>query len=212
MQDFFNLFYPLDNAVMEFMHNANLVMGGFLTPLTKLITFLGEGGIAYFLTAIILALFKKTRKVGVCIFGAVCLGALVTNIILKDLICRPRPFMESEVYNGYWALVGSPKEDGFSFPSGHATSVTAFATALFLTVDKKYSWLAFVGVIVMAFSRVYLMAHYITDQIVGILIGGAAGLIAYLITLAIFKFLTDKQDNKFFGALLNFDIVESFKK
>jgi undecaprenyl-diphosphatase len=212
MQEVFSFFNPLDDAVMQFMHNANLVMGGVLTPLTKIITFLGEGGIAYFLTAIILALFKKTRKVGVCIFGAVCLGALITNIILKDLICRPRPFIESEVYNEYWALVGCPKEDGFSFPSGHATSVMAFATALFLTVDKKYSWLGFVGVLLMAFSRVYLMAHFITDQIAGILIGGVSGIIAYLITLAIFKFLTAKRDNKFFGALLDFDVVESFKK
>ncbi|MCP6571144.1 hypothetical protein NL494_28655, partial [Klebsiella pneumoniae] len=63
-----------------------------LTPLAKFITLIGEKGLVLFALAFIFMLFSKTRKLGVCLFGAVCCGALITNIILKDLIARPRPF------------------------------------------------------------------------------------------------------------------------
>ena len=52
---------------------------------------LGEKGIIFFLLALIFMCFSSERDTGVCVFGAVCCGALITNIILKDSIARPRP-------------------------------------------------------------------------------------------------------------------------
>ena len=212
MTGFFNWIFPFDNAILSFANSLAEWGGGFFTPLCKIFTFLGEGGILYFVTAFILALFKKTRKIAVCIFGSVCLGALITNIILKDAIARLRPFEASGVYNEFWVAIGSPSESGYSFPSGHATSVMAFAVALFLTCNKKWSFTAFFGVIIMAFSRVYLMAHYPSDVITGIIVGGISGIIAYAITVVIFKFLEKYKDKKFFNFLLEFDIISAFKK
>lgn len=63
--------------------------GAVLTPLMKVITFLGEKGIIFFLLALIFMCFSSERDTGVCVFGAVCCGALITNIILKDSIARP---------------------------------------------------------------------------------------------------------------------------
>ena len=212
MDAFFDFLYPFDNAILNFMNTLNMSAGAFFTPLAKLFTFLGEGGILYFLTAFILAFFKRTRKIAVCIFGSVCCGALVTNVILKDAVARLRPFEASSTFNEFWVMVGSPFEDGFSFPSGHATSVMAFSTALFLTCNKKWSFVGFIGVIIMAFSRVYLMAHYPSDVIMGIIVGGVSGLIAYAITILIFKFLYKHYENKVCKFLIDFDIKKVFKK
>ena len=212
MDAFFDFLYPFDNAILNFMNTLNMSAGAFFTPLAKLFTFLGEGGILYFLTAFILAFFKRTRKIAVCIFGSVCCGALVTNVILKDAVARLRPFEASSTFNEFWVMVGSPFEDGFSFPPGHATSVMAFSTALFLTCNKKWSFVGFIGVIIMAFSRVYLMAHYPSDVIMGIIVGGVSGLIAYAITILIFKFLYKHYENKVCKFLIDFDVIKIFKK
>ena len=46
----------------------------------------------FFLLAFLFLLFANTRDLGVCIFGAVCCGALITNVILKDNVARLLPF------------------------------------------------------------------------------------------------------------------------
>ena len=65
-------FAGYDRMILSLLHS---VANGFFTFLFKLITLLGEKGILFFLAAIILMCFPKTRKLGVCIFGAVCCGA-----------------------------------------------------------------------------------------------------------------------------------------
>lgn len=211
MQQFFNYIYPFDNYFICLFAKLNESAGAFFTPLSKIVTLLGEKGIIFFITAIILSLFKKTRKSAVCIFGAVCCGALITNIILKDTAHRLRPFESSSVYYDFWVNAGSFIEDGFSFPSGHVTAVSSFATATFLTFNKKFSWTAFLGVIIMAFSRVYLLAHYPSDVIAGALVGIISGVIAYYITLLIFKLLNKYKSKKVCCFLLNFDIKNNLK-
>ena len=91
-------FAGYDSAILGFMNTLATAAGGFLTPLMKLITFLGEKGIIMFLLAIGFMCFSRTRRIGVCMFGAVCCGALITNIILKDMVARPRPFEYMAVY------------------------------------------------------------------------------------------------------------------
>ena len=87
MADFLNgTFNAFDSAIINAMHNLAVSAGGFFTPLFKAVTFIGEKGIIFFALALILMLFSKTRKLGVCIFGAVACGALITNFILKDII------------------------------------------------------------------------------------------------------------------------------
>lgn len=92
-------------------------------------------------------------------------------------------------------FVGSPFEDGFSFPSGHVTACAAGMTALSLMKGKKLVVPSVVIVLLMAISRNYLMAHYPSDVLVAAIIGVASGFIAWVITRFIFRFLEDRRDS-----------------
>ena len=190
-----SVFGGFDKALINAFLNLENSAGSFFTPLFKFITLIGEKGLIFFGLAIVLMLFTKTRKLGICIFGAVACGALITNVILKDIIARPRP-CHSDFMSEYLAL-GYPAEDGFSFPSGHVTAISCASFAFFLCFNKKISWIGFPFVLLMGIARVYLLAHYPSDVIAGILVGFVSGVIAFYITKLIYNLLNKYKDNKF---------------
>jgi hypothetical protein len=151
-------------------------------------------------------LCASKRDLGVCIFGAVCCGALITNIILKDAIARPRPFEGLDEYYQWWLYVGSPAEDGFSFPSGHVTACAAGMTAIWTMKGKKWLLPSAVIVFFMALSRNYLMAHYPSDVLAGSVVGLFSGVVAWFITQLIFRFLREHNHVPLFEFALEFDI------
>ena len=202
----------IDGAILSWLHSLAELTGGALTPLMSFITLIGEKGITMFLLALCLMLFPKTRKAGVCIFGAVCCGALITNVILKDLVARPRPFEVEALYREWWQFVGSPAEDGFSFPSGHVTAAAAGTTAICLMWGKKWIIPSVAYVFLMALSRNYLMAHYPSDVIAATCVGILSATAAYMISGFIFKFLEDHRDKRLFAFILDFDIRVPLKQ
>ena len=188
-------FSGYDGAILGFMNTLAGKAGGFLTPLMKIITFLGEKGIIFFLLAIGFMCYSKTRIIGVCMFGAVCCGALITNI-LEYLA----------LYKSYWDYIGSPAESGYSFPSGHVTAATAGMGSLCFTKGKKMILPTIIVVALMGISRSYLMAHFPSDVLFAIVIGAFSAFIAYLITKAIFIYLEDNDDFPACAAILDFDL------
>ena len=201
-------FGDYDGWILEALHRLEEAAGAFLTPLMKLITLIGEKGLWMFVLAAVLMCFSRTRKLGVCLFGAVCCGALITNILLKDWVARPRPFEASALYAQWFEAVGAPAEEGFSFPSGHVTAAMAGITALVLAWRKRWMPLGYIYVVLMAVSRNYLMAHYPSDVLAALLIGAFSGVVAWWITKGIFYFLEKHRDIKFFDWLLRFDLIK----
>ena len=204
-----------DGAVINFMHALAVSAGTVLTPLMRFITLIGEKGLIVLILALVLMCFSKTRRAGICVFGAVCCGALITSICLKDAVARMRPLEASETYRAFWQFVGAPFEDGFSFPSGHVTAVMAGLSALCASLGKngkKYIIPCAVFVLLMGMSRVYLMAHYPSDVIGAILVGALSAVIAFFITKLIYKLLQKYSDNVFCRFVLKFDVCRAYKK
>ena len=201
-------FAGFDHLFLSIQHWFADHLGVVLTPLMRVITLLGEKGWPFFLLALLFILLADRRDLGVCIFGAVCCGALITNIILKDNVARLRPYESGNIeYELWWMAVGSPLEDGFSFPSGHVTACAAGMTAISLMKGKKWIAPSVVVVLLMMISRTYLMAHYPSDVVAALLIGVFSGFVAWFITLGIFHVLKRyRRRSSFCAFLLEFDI------
>ena len=95
------------------------------------VTALGNGGAVWLLAAGGLLCTKKYRKQGVLLLGGLAAGALVGNVVLKNLVARPRPcWLDSSVQ----LLIPNPTD--YSFPSGHTLSSVIGATVLAKT-DRR---------------------------------------------------------------------------
>lgn len=199
-----NTFNSFDYSILNFWHTFAINTSGVFNIIFELISLIAEKGILFILLSIILMLFKDTRKYGICMFGAIALGAIITNLTLKDAIARPRPYT-IDTYKSWWELVGAIKESDFSFPSGHTTATFAALTSLILLLKSRKKWLLIIPMLLVGISRNYLMVHYPTDVIAGAIVGLLSALIAYIITKWIYK-LIDKYNNKFFNFIKNFDI------
>ena len=136
-----------------------------LTPLMKFVTFLGNGGWFWILCAVVLLAIPKTRKTGYAAVLSLIFGVIVTNLLLKNIVARPRPFAEIEALI---PLIAKPT--GFSFPSGHTTASFAVALVMLRMLPKKIGIPAVVLAALVAFSRLYLGVHYPTDVLAGFVV------------------------------------------
>lgn len=136
-----------------------------LTPLMKFVTFLGNGGWFWILCAVVLLAIPKTRKTGYAAVLSLIFGVIVTNLLLKNIVARPRPFAEIEALI---PLIAKPTD--FSFPSGHTTASFAVALVMLRMLPKKIGIPAVVLAAMVAFSRLYLGVHYPTDVLAGFVV------------------------------------------
>lgn len=139
----------------------------------RAITFLGDGGWFWILLAVVLLIMKKTRKAGAAAAIALVIGALITNVCLKNMVARVRPY---DTYSALIPIVTKPID--WSFPSGHTCASFASAFVYFRLLPKKYGISALVLACMIAFSRLYLGVHYPTDVLAGFLIGLLASVLA----------------------------------
>ncbi len=63
-----------------------------LTPFWRAVTFLGNGGWFWIVLCVLLICFGKTRKTGVIAALSLLSGFLITNLLIKNAVARPRPF------------------------------------------------------------------------------------------------------------------------
>lgn len=195
-----SIFYNFDLWVFSFFGNMQC---DFLTYVAKLFTSFGDEMfvIPMVLLGAVLCLFKKSRKYGVSLIFAVIIGTLVTNVIVKPMFLRVRPYNTLQGVAEYWEWykgAGMLSESDFSFPSGHTTGAFEMAIAMFLCFKsdkKKICWLFPAVALCVMGSRVYLMVHYASDVLAGLIVGTVAGCLGYLIAKLIckIKFL-DKID------------------
>ncbi|MGG4452917.1 phosphatase PAP2 family protein [Brevibacillus porteri] len=154
----------MDQAAIAFAESIHSDVG---TAFFRLVTNLG-GGMFLVPVAVIMFVVLYIKKYRVeAMFVLISLGASeVANELLKRFFERPRPSGVN--------LIELP--ESFSFPSGHAMIGPAFYCLVAFWIaqwfaEKRWSSLVqpavFVFVALLAFSRVYLGVHYLSDVLTG---------------------------------------------
>ena len=175
-------FADFDLAIMLAVHKLYDLASWFFSPLLETITFFGNGGICLIIFSIFLIFFQKTRRFGTAMLLGIIIGALFTNVWLKVVIARPRPYSdESGIMHQIWLTMGQHMESDKSFPSGHTTSAFACMTPLFFAKKKPVAISAFLFAFLMGVSRIYLAVHYPSDVLAGMIVGFIAGCLGALI-------------------------------
>lgn len=176
----------LDGNILLFIQEY--IRQDWMTPFWTMITSLGNGGRFWIGLSVLLLIPKKTRKAGIAALLAMILNLLFTNVVLKNMVARIRPY---EVIAGLRILIDPEKS--FSFPSGHTACSFAAAYAYYrCSTQKRWGIAALVLAGLIGFSRLYVGVHYPTDVIGGALIGIFA---AWLASVAV-KFISEKLKNK----------------
>lgn len=106
-------------------------------------------------------------------------GGLAINLI-KRIIGRARPKHFEEL--GAYAFDPFAFKSSFAgFPSGHSTTAGSVFLLLFIFFPKwKWTWLSMA--LMVAASRVILGSHYVSDVLVGLIVGAGVswGVVSYL--------------------------------
>ncbi|MFH0915632.1 MAG: phosphatase PAP2 family protein [bacterium] len=154
-------------------------LAGHAAWLDGLLTFFTRYGPYVFIAAFVVAWFwpgsparRERWQIAAIIAAVGVLLALGLNQVIIHLWARPRPFV------GHPALLLVSASHDSSFPSDHSTFVFAAAIGL-LMANRRIGMAALVLAALVAFSRVYVGAHYATDVAAGAAIGCAAVLIVH---------------------------------
>jgi undecaprenyl-diphosphatase len=118
-----------------------------------------------------LAVLDSSNREAWLICAALGPIAIALNYVVKLIVKRPRPVLE-----GLPPLGGAPSS--LSFPSAHATSGFAVATAM--SRVEPLGALAFLLALALALGRPYLGMHYPSDVLAGAVLGVLLGLIVPL--------------------------------
>jgi len=159
-----------DLQVLVWLHtHGNPVFSGFLLAITQLHSTIG---ISVFTLILGIVLARRHKWYWVLALGLSVGGGMLLNVILKLIFHRNRPVWDDPLIT----LASN------SFPSGHAAGATLFYGffAVYVVSHMKEVWLRVVCVVVsvlmvalVAFSRMYLGVHYLSDVLAAISISTA---------------------------------------
>lgn len=145
---------------------ADLAPG--LLPLSLVLDYLGGGWVATFVVPLggAMMLLLARRRWSAAYFLAASVGSVALVQILKALFGRPRPEEMIVV------------SDFGSFPSGHTANAATIAAVAVIVFPRL--WIALVGaawIVLMAFGRTQVHAHWLTDTVGGAAVGVGAALV-----------------------------------
>lgn len=168
---------------IQTMHTA------WLDTLLAFYTTTSDFGQIWILLGFVLVCIPKTRKLGLTVLVALIIGTLITDVLVKPLLMRPRP---CDVNPDVAMLI--PRPHGSSFPSGHTTaSFAAFGALLFSKGPRPLVIGVGIAAAVMAFSRLYCYVHYPTDVLAGMVVGLLAGFAATKIVETVARKRAEKK-------------------
>jgi membrane-associated phospholipid phosphatase len=171
---------PLFLLVMAVDNEVNLALFRWLNALGRYtgdavwanITLLGDGLLAL---ALIGPVAARRPDIAWSMLLAALIGTLAVHG-LKELFAEPRPL--AVLAPSQIRVIGPPLY-AMSFPSGHATTISVFASVMTLHVtDRRVQAGMLVAVILVALSRVVVGAHWPRDIAAGMVVGWFVALAA----------------------------------
>lgn len=154
------------------------IRGGFGDVLAFLMNGLGGGVFGVFVvpitTAVTLLILRRPWAALYFVVASAASAGVVQ--LLKNLYGRARP---EDI------LVAS---DFGSFPSGHVANAATIAVALGVIVPRVWVWvLGAAYTLLMAVSRTYLGAHWLSDTLGGFLVGAGVALVLWAVFAAVLE-------------------------
>lgn len=126
----------------------------------------GNMGLIWFAFCMPFLIYGPWRMTGVNIIFSLAFNQILSEFIIKHIVRRERPVWHLADEE---QLIHRPKY--YSFPSGHtAASFTVVAVALLKCGPWTIALVLFCAVMI-AFSRLYLRVHYLSDVIAGMFFG-----------------------------------------
>lgn len=157
----------IDYKIMNKIQSNNFfTKNSILLNLTKLITSLGNGiSCILLLFPLGLYFYYQDSKKDFIFLVITLLLTFFLNELIKHIVLRKRPVDFFVINMG-----------GFSYPSGHSMNVSAFYLTFRFLLSKKIkskfiNIFIIILIISIAISRVILGVHWLTDVIVGLILG-----------------------------------------
>ncbi len=156
----------INYAVIEAIQSVSFPL---LDQLMLLVTFLGNPALWIFVAALVY--WQGREKQSFFLMNVIAFsGALVSMLKLFFMVPRPSPEEVRVVSGEFISNYATPRFD-YSFPSGHTTLITSIYFHLGSFIKKNSKLVLLVVMLLVAFSRMYLGMHFITDILAGIILG-----------------------------------------
>jgi membrane-associated phospholipid phosphatase len=121
--------------------------------------------------------YARSSREWTSIFAAMLIAVIVgstANRVVKIAAGRARPSVQTDA--GWKGLRWTSKYN--SFPSGHTATSTSFFATLFFARKRIGRWLLAIPFLI-ALSRMYVSAHYLSDVVFGATLGIAAAFLVW---------------------------------
>lgn len=183
----------IDRIILQIFNGSDsLFLDRFVVTLTHGLSWVPM----YIVLAILIIKNNKTMSQILLIFGCgivgVLLSGVLSDLIIKPIVMRPRPFNDPE-WSEMVKTVSGYHASGYSFFSSHAANTFSLAVFFSLLVRSKLlsftliSWSLF-----NAWTRLYLGVHWFTDVMTGLTWGAIVAFAMYSLYRYVFYHISPK--------------------
>lgn len=163
----------IDNRVLD---NISRIHKPALNKIMITASRAGTAGIVWWAICLPFLINSNWRATGANFVFGLAWAHLMGEIIIKHIVKRVRP---CHTLDDDEQLIDRPRF--YSFPSGHTTASFAMVGVALMRCKVITFMPILMLAMLIAFSRIYLRVHYLTDVIAGMILGLTCGICSVLI-------------------------------